>query len=277
MARRFVDLLIVAALAASVVAFAACNIEDSGNTYAADSGGGGEENTSADPATVPGDQLAVSGAVYEEETQLPIMGALVTSEPPIGAIRTNAQGQYVFTAAEFPDLQPEKLYRLTATRSGYLQGQQQILIKPGHNRNVDIPMVKAADEFNLNVSVTNVQFADSDFRSGSMKAFADVELSLKGAVADTVDFQMVVSSDSRDWLSADPASGQVASTPVVVAITADKTGLEQGTYTGTIRVQAPGGSASIQVTLMVGAVEAPPDGNTDEPAPPDGNTDQPPA
>ena len=64
-------------------------------------------------------------------------------------------------------------------------------------------------------------------------------------------------TDDAAWLTVAPGSG---SAPQALTVTADTTGLAQGTYTATVTVAAPGvtgAPAAIPVTLTVGA-PAPP-------------------
>jgi hypothetical protein len=273
MARSTFDpIRLLAVLSALLLAATACNIEDSGNTYAGGDTAGGEQ--SDDPGAVPDNEIAISGNVYDLATQMPISGALVMTEPAIGQIRTNGQGNYVFTAATFPSLTIGTPYRITAQALGYIPNFAQVTADTRHQRNVDIPLQRAAAEFTIKVSNANLQFTDASFLGGAKTAFADINLQLEGAAAQTVSYETRVSANATAWLSIDPPTGQLTGTPKFLTVTVNKTGLAAGSYSGAINVIAEGGFAEISVTLSVGqAVEGPGDGNTDE-LPDDGGTDE---
>jgi len=249
---------LIAVLGALTFVLGACNVEDSGNTYGGGDAGGGNVEQSGDPNDVPDDMLAVSGRVVDRDTLTPIQGAIISTEPPIGQIMTNGQGQYVFTAGEFPDLQPEKLYRITATHPDYVQDSVQLMIQPGHNRNADIALAKAAATFEIELSQTNVDFSDTDFRTSNI-ASERITMRLTGATAETVDFSAAVPPGDADWLSVEPATGTISETPVFLDITVDRTDLPTGTYNGRVDITAPGGSATVNVTLVVGEPAESPD------------------
>jgi len=268
MSRSTVHLFrLLAVLSALLLAATACNIEDSGNTYAGQDVAAGEE--SEDPEEVSDNEIAISGNVYDLETQMPISGALVMTEPSIGQIRTNGQGNYVFTAATFPTLTVGTQYRITAQANGYIPNFAQVTADTRHQRNVDIPLQKAAAEFTIKVSNGNIQFTDSDFIGGAMTAFADINLQLEGAAAQTVSYETRVSANAASWLSVDPPTGQLTGTPKFLTVTVDKTGLAAGTYNGAINVIAEGGFAEISVTLVVGSDDVNPPEDVPETPEPD--------
>lgn len=266
MARSIVDVSrLVVVLGALALALAGCQIQDSGNTTGGgDASGGGQ--VSENPDEVPDDEIAISGMIYDIETQAPISGALVMTEPSIGQIRTNAQGMYVFTAATFPSLNVGTPYRITAQAQGYIQNFAQVTADTRHQRNVDIPLQKGAAEFTIKVSQLNLNFVDGDFLGAATTSSKQINLQLEGAAAQTVAYSINIPPQESAWLSASPATGQLSGTPMFLTISVNKTGLAAGTYSGAINVVAEGGLATIQVQLTIGeAVDNPDDGATDVP------------
>lgn len=268
MARSIVDVSrLVAVLGALALVVAGCQVQDSpignsgGNGGGGDTAGGGQ--VSEDPEEVPDDEVAISGMVYDIETQAPISGALVMTEPSIGQIRTNGQGMYVFTAATFPSLNVGTPYRITAQANGYIQNFAQVTADTRHQRNVDIPLQKGAAEFTIKVSQLNLTFTDQNFLGGAMTSSQQINLQLEGAAAQTVAYSINIPPQESAWLSASPATGQLSGTPVFLTITVNKEGLAAGTYNGSVNVVAEGGLATIQVQLTVGDAAAGPDDGTD--------------
>jgi hypothetical protein len=63
-----------------------------------------------------------------------------------------------------------------------------------------------------------------------------------------------ISSDSANWLTVTPSSGQITNSTQIV-ITANSSGLTAGTYSGTVKIAAQkGGSVTIPVTLNITAL-----------------------
>jgi hypothetical protein len=64
-----------------------------------------------------------------------------------------------------------------------------------------------------------------------------------------------VSSDSANWLTVTPSSGQMTN-GTQIAITVNSSALSAGTYSGTIRISAKkGGSVTIPVTLSIAGLQ----------------------
>ena len=104
----------------------------------------------------------------------------------------------------------------------------------------------------LSVDQDHLSFA---FPSGAAKAAAALKVSNVGGGS----FMFTASASVNNgagWLSVAPASASASpGHPSVVTVTADPTGLQPGTYTGKIQIQAgSAGSSSIPVTMTISSL-----------------------
>jgi hypothetical protein len=237
-----------ATLAFGLLLAAACSKNTEVNSTPAPGGTGGASDESPDPATVGDDVLAISGTVTDAESSAAIAGALVQTEPPIGQIRTNGQGQYVFSAGSYPGLAKNQMYRITATKDGYLTDFAYVTPQAGHSRNVDIILQKSSEAYFLEISSTKLELTDADFNGGNI-GFKTITLRLDTQTDDRTQYATTVDAAARSWLSVIPAEGEVTGTEESVDIQIDKSGLPAGISTGKINFTVPGDS--IEVTVRV--------------------------
>lgn len=112
-----------------------------------DAEGGGEQDAGSggsgtSPSDVPDGVLAISGEVLDGVTLLPVPGATVTTNPALGEVVTNSQGEYVFTGSAGVAIQVGAQYAVTASHADYKPNVAYVTIKAGHNRHVDIMLSK---------------------------------------------------------------------------------------------------------------------------------------
>jgi hypothetical protein len=204
---------------------------------------GGGSDISPDPATISDRVLAVSGQVTDVENGQPIAGALVMTEPPIGQIRTNSTGMYVFVGESYPDLHPQQLYRISASHDNYTLNFAQVLMQPGHNRNVDIQLERAMASYYLVVNKTTLNLTDA-MPAETLLINIDTQSDDMAAYNATVDI------NARSWLSVDPASGTISGTPRPLDVIVMPGNLESGTYHGQITITVPGDTKTLTVNFQ---------------------------
>lgn len=254
--------LVAAGLAVWLVT--ACGGGSPRTPYAGDAGDAGgaadlpaaaDQRESPDPAEVPEDELAFSGLVYDERTLAPVAGALVSTNPPVGQLRTNGQGMYVFAEAEFPELRAGERYTVRAEAHGYLTNTTAVLLSEGHLRHVDIPLTPAAAVFRLAVSPEWVDLTDADFLGGRQTTGAQVRIQAVGADAAEIPYTVNVPPAAAAWLSVAPLSGTVGEAPVFVSLTVDRAALPGPGYRvgrGEVGIVAAGGVTPVLVTVRLG-------------------------
>lgn len=222
------------------------NSQENSNNNTADAAGG---EPSPDPNDIPDSTLAISGKILDQTNLAPIQGAIVTTEPAIGQIVTNAEGAYVFTGDQGTAIQLGTQYRVTATRPGYVQNSAFVTVQAGHNRNVDILLSKSADQFIITAVPTSLNFGASDF-TGDV-AFNQVTLKLANdaPTAAQQSFTVDVPIQHQAWLKVQPNSGTVGSSPFKLNIEVNKAGIT-GTKIGAFDILGDGGGQiTIQVTV----------------------------
>ena len=230
----------------------ACQIqaEDVGNTKT-NTGDASSAPESPDPTDIPDEVLAISGKVTEVTNGSPIQGAMVTTEPSIGQVTTNGEGNFVFTGDQDTAIQLGVQYRISATRPGYAPNSAFVTVQPGHNRNVDIQLTKSKDEFLVKASPTNLQVGDSDFGGGNTAVRTlTLELSNDAQTATQQNFTVFVPAE-YSWISVQPAQGTVGQDPVYLTVTINKSG-KTGFNVGTFDVSGSGGKVTINVTMNLG-------------------------
>jgi hypothetical protein len=213
-----------------------------------DPAAGGAGADTQDPSEVGDDVLAVSGQITDFETSRPVAGALVTLEPGMGTITANAQGMYVFVAAQYDGLKPQQLYRISAVHDGYIGNFTQAFLQEGHYRTADIQIERAGAAYYLELDTTTLAFADDDLGSGST-ASKDVRINLDTNSDDMASFSAEVDSASKAWLSVAPKTGMVGSSAVTIVITVDAAGLSGGRGDGTVTLAVPGDTKTLSVSF----------------------------
>jgi hypothetical protein len=248
---------------------AACHIEDSGNTNAAQGDTkGGEE--SPDPETIPDTTLAISGMVMRADNLEPVVGAVVTTEPSLGQVITNGEGKYVFIGDAATIIQLGQSYRVSATRTGYLTNFATVTVQEGHNRNVDIQLTEGKEELKIEANPVSLNYGPSSFTTGDT-AFQQITLSLDNdsPAGTQQSFTIDVPIQHQAWLSVTPNSGTVGQTPMKLNVQVSKAGMGGATLlTGAFDVIAAGGlPLTIQVSVNLSGGNTGGNGGGETPAP----------
>ncbi len=112
---------------------------------------------------------------------------------------------------------------------------------------VQIPVtlnISAAPVLNANPSFVSFDTA-SDALSANLEITGSASLAFTAAV-----------SAGATWLKVSPTSGVADVTPANLTVTADATGLQAGTYNGSIRLTGPNGSPSLTIPVQLKAAGA---------------------
>lgn len=241
------------AVAGLALGAAACQIQAEDNSNSNNNNGSDAGEVSQSPDEIPDSTLAISGKVLDSTNLAPIQGAIVTTEPAIGQIVTNAEGAYVFTGDQGTAIQLGTNYRITATRPGYVQNSAFVTVQPKHNRNVDILLTKGAEEFIIKASPTSLSFTKGDFDGN--EAYNQVTLKLDSAAPTAVQqaFTVNVPIQHQKWLSVIPNTGTVGGTPLTLNVKVDKSTITD-TKIGSFDIVGEGsGQLTIQVSVNLGA------------------------
>lgn len=180
---------------------------------------------------------SITGKVLDSETSDPIPNALITTDPFLRNVTTNAQGQYIIDKG----LEEGVTYRVNAEKAGYESNNQLIAnIIEGDNTVADILLHPLGPE--LSVSSDNVLIGSGDDAG-------QFSISNSGDTSQALSF---TASSTNGWVtSVTPSSGDVTTMPINVVVDIDRASLPAGTgdISGSVSVTSNGGTAT--VTLQV--------------------------
>lgn len=216
-------------------------------------GGAPEAGESGNPDDVPDDVLAVSGVVSDFDTGAPLKNAVVNCL--VGQVRTNAQGQYLFDVTGYPGLEAQvgsEPVRFTASAPGYQQDYVTIVVKSGHNRSVDIGLMRAADTHRILLEPESLVFDAADFGDGD-SATKSVDIGIESTSEEEGPYTVTIRPEARAWLTL--GDGQEMGTAsslnsAFVDFNVDKSSLTASTQTNvSIEVGASTKQLLVKVTL----------------------------
>jgi hypothetical protein len=216
-------------------------------------------NVSPDPDEIPDSTLAISGKVMGADNLVPVVGAIVSTEPSIGQVMTNGEGNFVFTGDGGAAIEVGTQYRVTANRQGYLPSFATVTVQAGHNRNVDIQLTEANanEEWMIVVNPVSLSYDSSSFTTGDT-AVQKVTLSMDSDSPSGAQqaFTIDVPIQHQSWLAVMPSSGTVGDSPMNLNVQVDKNGVV-GMLTGSFDVIAAGGlPLTIQITVDLSGANA---------------------
>ncbi|MCR5071050.1 MAG: carboxypeptidase regulatory-like domain-containing protein [Bacteroidales bacterium] len=174
---------------------------------------------------------SISGLVKNGQTGEFVSGVKVALSPGGASQITTADGAFSFENLDSGE------YTISFTRDGFEDESAKVSVKAGVVQNVQISMIPIQPKLTVSTNVLN-------FAEDGTSLSLDITNSGKG----TLNWEI---TENVDWIECAPMSGSVtgASSPVVV--TADRSMLDQGNYSGSFVIASNGGSETIVVSITV--------------------------
>jgi hypothetical protein len=180
---------------------------------------------------------SITGRVLDASNGMPLVSAIVTTEPFVKQVFTNQEGQYTIDTGISVGVD----YRVLASKTGYVTNSVSLMATEGVNTVADISVTKAGAL--LSLSTTSVTIAAGD-------SAATFRIENNGDKTQPLTYNLTASAEWIAMLSS--TSGSVLSTPTVVTVTIDRSKLPTGTgmVQSNIDVATNGGSGTVQISVM---------------------------
>ncbi|NQT63603.1 MAG: carboxypeptidase regulatory-like domain-containing protein [Candidatus Marinimicrobia bacterium] len=174
---------------------------------------------------------SIEGIIYDAATSQPLVGVTITTEPITSSKITDTNGSFKIEGVEPGD------YTLQAAKTGYSINTTTVHIVAGETATADLQLTVVTPE--LSVSITTLDFGSTS---------SSLPFTIINSGEGTLEWSVV---ENSDWISVNPANGNIADEQSSVIVSVDRSGLSAGDYTETIAITSNGGSSSIQVTTNV--------------------------
>ncbi len=177
---------------------------------------------------------SISGIVKNGQTGEFVSGVKVTLSPGGTSQITASDGAFSFENLDSGE------YTMSFTKDGFEDESSKVSVKAGVVQNVQIAMIPIQPKISVSTSVLN-------FAEDGTSLSLDITNSGKG----TLNWEI---TENIDWIECSPMSGSVSSASSSVVVTADRSRLDQGNYSGSFVITSNGGSETIVVSISVNGI-----------------------
>jgi hypothetical protein len=177
-------------------------------------------------------ETKIAGKITDKDNNNAISGAQITTNPTTSSVTTDASGDYTISNVSSGQ------YVMTATKAGYKQSTISVVVTEGKTASADLQLEAIKPE--LAASVPTIDFGTSQINT----SFTISNNSGVGTITWTAATSVI-------WLSVSPTSGTFSTSAATITVTANRSGLPFGNYTGTINLTSNAGNITIPVTLSV--------------------------
>lgn len=199
--------------------------------------------TQACDSTQPEVRTKISGKVFESgSSNKPISGVNITTEPVFNKTTTDENGCYTITIPATFETQGNIIYRINASKEGYISNQATIRFDEGGDRQADITLERIKPILAVSPSVLRFEPPASN----SLQFFV-----LNEGNGGSFDWEVGVPQEA--WLQASPLQGTVSDNQAIITVTVHPAGLPTDTYRNFLSITSSNdaGTERVEVILVV--------------------------
>jgi hypothetical protein len=173
----------------------------------------------------------ITGKVTDANSNTPLAGAQITTNPTTVSVVTGPTGDYTLEGIT------HGTYAISAKKSGYLDKTVNVTLPEGKVISADIQMVEQSPELSVSTSLL-------DFDEAQTSLTFTIENKTKiGELTWQISF-------NQPWMSVSPSSGSTTSESDIITVTVRRDSLPYGGFGGVLSISSSRGSKEINVIVI---------------------------
>lgn len=182
------------------------------------------------PTDAPEIVTKISGKVTDKQSNQPIVGAQITTNPVTSSVVTGSDGNYTI-----PDVNPSQ-YTITARKDAYNDNTTTVTVTEGKTVNADIQLMKLSPELDVSPMALDFETTKTEL------TFFITNRGKVGVVTWTI-------NSDQAWLTISPKSGTTNTETDPIQVSVSRSNIPAGNYSAQIRITSDAGDKNVNVLM----------------------------